>query len=221
MRMRHVLSAIAGVIAAATLTHSALSHGPGDPAVKTDLVVNRPEGAVSAETGLDAWSRIYAVVSHPRCSNCHVDDRNIPMWSGPSFGEARRHGMNIDAGQSRIGAETLPCSTCHTLSSAANDTPHAPPHAGLPWMLAPAQFTWFGKDSASICGQMRDPARNGGRSGEQLVEHILHDAQMKAFITWGFNPGGGREPAPGTMQGHLDDMVIWTSAGMPCPVTQP
>jgi hypothetical protein len=84
-------------------------------------------------------------------------------------------------------------------------------------MLAPVEFAWFGKDSPSICDQMRDPERNGGRGGQGLVEHILHDAEIKAFITWGFDPGGGREPAPGTMQDHLNDMVTWTTAGMPCP----
>lgn len=33
--------------------------------------INPPaEGSVSREEGLDAWSRIYEVTSHPRCSNC-------------------------------------------------------------------------------------------------------------------------------------------------------
>ena len=65
--------------------------------------------------------------------------------------------------------------------------------------------------------ELRDPQRNGGRDGQALVEHIIHDAEAHAFITWGFAPGGGREPAPGSMQAHLDDMLLWTSVGMPCP----
>lgn len=215
--MRGLFAVAAAAFGAAIIAGSALSHGAGDPNAKIDLVVNRPQSAVSPEMGLDAWSRIYSVVSSPRCSNCHVDERNIPMWSGSSGGEARPHGMNINAGPSRIGEESLPCFTCHMQSTAPNKTPHAPPHAGLPWMLAPVEFAWFGKSSAAICAQMKNPATNGGRDGEALIEHILHDAQMKAFITWGFNPGGGREPAPGSMQSHLDDMVLWTAAGMPCP----
>ena len=63
------------------------------------------EGAVSTEEGLAAWARIYEVASHPRCANCHVGKDNLPMWSGPGYGETRPHGMNIDAGLSRIGAE--------------------------------------------------------------------------------------------------------------------
>ncbi len=203
-----------GVIAAMGV---ALSHGSGDDDAAIDLVVNQPEGDVSREEGLAAWDRIFAVASHPRCANCHTDENNVPMWSGPSYGKTRPHGMNINAGMSRIGIESMPCTTCHTQSTKPNTIPHAPPHTGHVWMLAPVEFVWFGKDTQTICAQMRDPERNGGRDGAGLVEHILHDAEIKAFITWGFNPGGGREPAPGTMQDHLNDMVTWTAAGMPCP----
>ena len=213
-RIEFTLALGLGLIA---LTGVALSHGSGDDNANIELVLNAPEGDVSQEQGLAAWERIYAVASHPRCSNCHTDDKNIPMWSGPSFGETKPHGMNINAGDSRIGIESIPCSTCHVQSTAPNEIPHAPPRTGHPWMLAPAEFAWFGEASPTICAQMSDPERNGGRDGAGLVEHIIHDAEIKAFITWGFNPGGGREPAPGTMQQHLDDMVLWTAAGMPCP----
>ena len=197
---------------------TAMSHGTGDDESEIDLVVSTPTDPVTREAGLTAWDRIYAVTSHPRCSNCHTDERNVPMWSGPSYGKARPHGMNINAGDSRIGVETIFCSTCHVQSTAPNTVPHAAPHTGHPWMLAPVEFNWFGQSSETVCAQMRDPERNGGRNGDDLVEHIIHDAEIKAFITWGFNPGGGREPAPGTMQEHLDDMVTWTAAGMPCPI---
>ena len=195
----------------------AFSHGSGDDGADIKLTVTQPTEPVEASDGLAAWDRIYGVVSHPRCSNCHVDESNVPMWSGPSYGETRPHGMNINGGLSRIGFESLPCQTCHTQSTDFDSAPHAPPRTGHAWMLAPVEFAWFGKQSGEICEQMRDPARNGGRDGAGLVEHIIHDAEIKAFITWGFNPGGDREPAPGSMQEHLDDMVLWTAAGMPCP----
>ncbi|MGV6801800.1 MAG: hypothetical protein ACWA5L_07755 [bacterium] len=183
----------------------------------SDLVIHQPDGAVSNQQGLQAWQRLYEVVSHPRCANCHTGEENIPMWSGPSYGQPRRHGMNINADPSRAGIEYIPCSTCHITSSTENNIAHAAPHTGLPWMLAPVEFEWFGKDSASICQQIRNPDRNGGRDGAGLVDHILHDAELSGFISWGFTPGEGRQPAPGSMQSHLDDMVLWTAAGMPCP----
>ena len=194
---------ISGVLTAAAIIAMAGSH----------LVMSAPgAAAVDQESGLAAWDRIYAVASHPRCANCHA---NIAMWSGPSYGETRPHEMNIDAGVSRIGEENLPCKTCHVTSIRPNSVPHAPPHLGLDWQLAPVN--WFNVDSAMICAQLRDPQRNGDRDGAGLVEHVQHEIETQAFIAWGFNPGGGREPAPGGLQEHLDDMIAWTAAGMPCP----
>ena len=40
-----------------------------------------PPGSVSRAEGLEAWKRIEAVVTHPRCANCHVDEKAIPMWT--------------------------------------------------------------------------------------------------------------------------------------------
>ncbi|MEL7416903.1 MAG: hypothetical protein AAGJ92_13545, partial [Pseudomonadota bacterium] len=77
-----------------------------------NVSIDPPTAATRAE-GLAAFDRIFEVASHPRCSNCHVGDDNLPMWSGPSYGQTRPHGMNVNAGESRIGAETLLCSTCH------------------------------------------------------------------------------------------------------------
>lgn len=183
-----------------------------------DLVVKEfEEGSVSREQGLEAWSRIHNVVSHPRCANCHTDEANRPMWSGPEFTKPGPHGMYVNAGVSRIGAETIPCQTCHITSDLPNDTPHAPPHVSVEWQLAPVEFVWFGVAEGEICRQIRDPERNGGRDGAGLIEHITHDAELKAFITWAFDPGGGREAAPGTLQEHLDDTATWVAAGMPCP----
>ena len=202
------------IAAAVVFAGNALAAGEGDHG----LEVNHLEaGSVSQADGLAAWSRIHDVVSHPRCANCHTDEANIPMWSGPEYEAPGPHGMNINAGETRIGAELLPCQTCHVTSTLPNTTPHAAPHAGSPWMLAPVEFVWFGQPKNAICEQMRDPERNGGRDGAAMVEHIVHDAELKAFITWAFDPGAGREAAPSTMQEHLDDTIQWVAAGMPCP----
>ncbi|WP_172292663.1 hypothetical protein [Pseudoruegeria sp. HB172150] len=175
-----------------------------------------PEGSVSEQDGLAAWDRIHEVLSHPRCSNCHVGEDNIPLWTATASGQARDHGMNIHGGDSRIGAEYLPCSSCHLTTDLPNSIPHAPPHAGLDWQLAPLEFQWTGKTSAEICAQLADPDRNGGRDLEGLVEHITHDVSENGFIAWGFAPGAGREPAPYDVQSHLDDFKAWGAAGMPC-----
>lgn len=180
------------------------------------MIPEAEAGSVSREDGLAAWLRIHEVVSHPRCANCHVGEDNIPMWSGPSYGETRPHGMAINAGESRIGAETILCSTCHITSTDLETAPHAPPRHGLDWALAPVEFEWFGKNSEEICAQLRDPEQNGGRDWRELAEHIAHDAEASGPVLWGFQPGGTREPAPYSVQAHIDDLITWGAAGQPC-----
>jgi len=174
-------------------------------------------GSVSEAEGLEAWTRIEAVVTHPRCANCHTGPDNLPMWTIVGETKTRTHGMNIQAGESRMGVETLVCSTCHVASTSPNDIAHAPPHVGVDWLLAPVEMQWFGKTGSEICAQMKDPERNGGRDGAGLVEHLIHDAEVNGFIPWGFAPGGGREPAPGTFDEHVRDMQLWIASGQPCP----
>ncbi len=187
--------------------------GPALAAGETGTPAVLAEAGVSASQGLEAWSRIYEVVSHPRCSNCHAGADNVPMWSGPSYGKARPHGMNISAGASRIGAELVPCSTCHVNTGRANDIAHAPPHVASDWRMAPAEAHWFGMSSKDICSQLRDPERNGGLTYEEIAAHLNHDK----ILHWAWNPGGGREPAPFSLQEHVNDIGIWGAAGMPCP----
>lgn len=183
-----------------------------------EAIVAPPEaGSVSTADGLAAWDKVYQVLSHPRCANCHTGPDNRPMWSGPEFATPGPHGMNIDAGDSRMGAETLVCSTCHITGPAPGGAPHAPPHAAIDWQLAPVEMEWFGRTSAQVCAQLSDPDRNGGRDWVGIAEHLRDDAAHGGFVAWGFAPGGGREPAPGNLQSHIDDVLKWGAAGQPCP----
>ena len=180
-------------------------------AAETDLT---PPASATFEEGLAAWDRIYEVASHPRCSNCHVGASDVPMWSGPSYGVTRAHGMNIRAGESRIGVETIPCATCHVtdLADRGNPKPHDAPRVAAPWMLAPVEADWFGQSSETICTQLRDPDLNGGRDMTELAAHLDHDV----ILHWAWNPGGGREPAPYSLQEHVTDLLTWGVAGFPC-----
>jgi hypothetical protein len=123
--------------------------------------------------------------------------------------------MNIRAGESRIGAETLPCRTCHvtTLNGPEKTAPHAAPQVTTAWRLAPTEADWFGRSSAFICAQLRDPDRNGGRTVAELIDHLEHDV----ILHWAWSPGGGREPAPYDLQSHIADLRAWGEAGQPCP----
>jgi hypothetical protein len=207
-------SLIAVVIAAA----SSIAALTGIVAAKDEIVKDAlPTGSVSRAEGLEAWKRIEAVVTHPRCANCHVDANAIPIWTPAGETKPRVHGMNIHGGESRIGAEAIRCSTCHMTSTQANDPAPAPPRAGIDWQLAPVAFIWFGKSGAEICAQLKDSKRNGGRDAVGLLVHLRHDASLSGFIPRGWEPGAGRTTPPGTFEDHVKDMALWGAAGQPCP----
>jgi hypothetical protein len=166
--------------------------------------------AYARADGLETWRKIHDVLSHPRCTNCHVGSDNRPMWSEPGHGSPRPHGMNVDAGESRIGAETLPCGTCHGKANA--EIPHGPPGAKT-WLLPPAEMQWFGKTSAEICSQIKDPKFNGERSIEAIALHISDDK----LVHWGWAPGPGRAPAPYSPEQLASFFRQWQADGAPCP----
>jgi hypothetical protein len=79
--------------------------------------------------------------------------------------------------------------------------------------LAPIEMAWQGKTSGEICRQIKDPGRNGGRSLELLHE----DAANDDLVAWGWHPGAGREPAPGTQELFGRLVRAWIDSGAECP----
>ncbi len=81
------------------------------------------------------------------------------------------------------------------------------------WELAPLSMAWEGKSLGEICRQLKDKDRNGGRDLALLQEHIAKDD----LVAWGWNPGAGREPAPGSQElaGRL--VQAWIDSGAECP----
>ncbi len=170
----------------------------------------KPPAAADPANGLAAWDKLFAVFSHPRCANCHVED-DRPRWSGSHYGaEQRVHAFNIQRGVGGRGSAGLRCTSCHFENNSA--VLHGPPGAH-DWHLAPASMAWFGKSSAEICAQIKDPARNGNRSLEAVAAHIRDDK----LVAWGWAPGPGREPAPGSAEEAYRTLQAWTAAGAPCP----
>ncbi len=174
------------------------------------ILTNLSFASENTQNGVELWGKIHEVFSHPRCSNCHVPEDNRPRWSGPSYGKTQFHGMNVNGGASRIGAESILCSTCHGKQN--SDLPHGPPGAEI-WLLAPVEMTWWEKTSLEICEQIKDPMRNGGRDLKQVAEHIEKDH----LVHWGWNPGVGREPAPYSAAELVTFILDWNEQGAPCP----
>ena len=149
------------------------------------------------------------VLQHPRCMNCH------PATRRPTQAETMHpHVPPMFAGDMGTGAPGLPCATCHrqentaTLGAGIKTVPGAP-H----WGLAPASMAWQGRTLRQICEQIKDPARNGGRSLAQIKSHLAEDH----LVGWAWHPGDGREPAPGTQAQFGKLIDAWIATGADCP----
>jgi hypothetical protein len=144
------------------------------------------------------------VILHPRCLNCH------PSGDRPSQGDAQRpHEPRVRRGPDGHGVAGMRCTTCHT--SANFDAVAMPGHPH--WGVAPASMAWQGKSLGQICEQVKDRARNGGRTLAAVVEHMAKDS----LVGWAWSPGPGREPAPGTQADFGRLFEAWVRDGATCP----
>jgi hypothetical protein len=149
------------------------------------------------------------VLQSPRCLNCH------PAVRQPTQGEDMRpHLPFMTAGPKDHGVPGLPCKSCH---GAANVTTLAASIQTIPgdprWGLAPASMAWQARSLADICIQVKDPARNGGRTLAEIHEHVAEDP----LVGWAWNPGAGRAPAPGTQAEFGELIKAWIGTGAHCP----
>jgi len=143
------------------------------------------------------------VMLHPRCANCH------PNGDSPLQGNGLLHDPPVVRGEHDYGVPGLLCSSCHqdkNLELAR--VPGAPK-----WHVAPREMAWVGRTPHALCEQLKDPKRNGGKDRAALIEHSAHDE----LVGWGWHPGHGREPAPGTQAQYGALIAAWLDAGAACP----
>ncbi|ACY16451.1 hypothetical protein [Haliangium ochraceum] len=144
------------------------------------------------------------VLTHPRCVNCH------PAGDRPLQGElGQLHQPPVSRGEDGFGLVGMRCATCH---QEQNYDPAGVPGAAK-WHLAPREMAWEGKSLRQICEQLKDPKRNGGMSMEALVKHSAEDH----LVGWGWQPGTGREPAPGDQETFGGLIRAWVDTGAVCP----
>ena len=101
------------------------------------------------------------------------------------------------------------CTTCH--GSANFDPGHVPGHPT--WHVAPIELAWQGKSLSEICQQIKDPKRNGDKTIDELIHHMAEDS----LVGWGWAPGAGREPAPGTQKDFGALIKAWAESGAAYP----
>ena len=148
------------------------------------------------------------VIQHPRCINCH------PAGDRPLQGNEHPHVPAVVRGPEDMGAPGDYCTACHRED---NVTLLASPHTSIPghprWQLAPHEMAWQGKTLGEICAQLKDPERNGHRTLAELHEHMAQDD----LVGWGWHPGVGRQPVPGTQQLFGELIQAWIDTGAACP----
>jgi hypothetical protein len=150
------------------------------------------------------FTELGKVLTHPRCVNCH------PAGDRPRQTDASRlHQPPVVRGPDGLGLPAMRCPICH---QNANFDPGRVPGNPL-WHLAPREMAWEGKTLAEICAQIKDPARNGNRTLEALIEHIGTDH----LVGWAWAPGYGRQPAPGTQKEAGALVEAWVRTGGACP----
>ena len=158
---------------------------------------------------LQFYKQMHAVLSHPRCVNCHPKDDT------PKQGlDGHVHSPPITRGPQGMGPTGLPCSACH---NDANFDPGRVP--GAPnWHLAPASMAWEGKSAGELCRAMTDSSKNGNRNLQATVKHLTDDK----LVAWGWEPGidvygKPREPVPMPKMEFDRIVTAWAKSGGACP----
>ena len=191
---------VVGLLMSALTTY-AVAEDPADRLSSVESFASIPDTAARSAA---LFTELGKVLTHPRCANCH------PAGDRPRQGDAMRlHQPPVERGADGFGLPAMRCPICH---QAANFEP-----AGVPgnpiWHLAPREMAWQGKTLGEICAQLKDPARNGNRSLETLIEHIGDDH----LVGWAWAPGYGRLPAPGTQKEAGALVKAWVKTGAECP----
>lgn len=159
------------------------------------------------EEAARAFQPIAAVLSSPRCANCHIAG-DAPLQGD----DGRPHAMRVRRAVDGRGTPAMRCTNCHQ----ETNTPlrHAPP--GAPdWRLPPAAtpMAWTGLTSQEQCRMLKDPSKNGKRTLAELLEHVSHDKLVLA----GWSPGPGRTLPPLSHDEFVTHVRTWIDSGAVCP----
>jgi hypothetical protein len=207
---RFVFLAVASLFLACGANQAAAPAPVPVPAPTPDL---RPPEAFASIADRDERSRALfleatRVMLHPRCVNCH------PVGDAPHQRElGELHDPPVTRGPDDRGVPAMRCDACHQDAN----VPLARVPGAPGWHLAPQIMAWEGKTPAEVCAQVKDPARNGQRSLDKLVEHSAHDK----LIAWAWAPGSGRAPPPGSQERFGALVAAWVESGAACPLPPP
>ena len=206
--MRKIVIAAALAAPAALLVGANLS---AEPATELKQVAAFEGIGDEKARAVALFEEMAKVLQHPRCMNCH------PRGDMPMQGDAMipHNPPVVRHDESGFGAPGMRCTTCHGAENvqlaAVGGIESMPGHE--PWHLAPKSMGWIGLSVGDICRQIKDPERNGNRTLAEPHEHNAKDG----LVGWGWKPGEGRTPVPGTQAQFGELTQAWIDAGAHCP----
>lgn len=151
-----------------------------------------------------AFREVAKVLNHPRCMNCHT----TANW--PTQGDDRhRHTFNVVRGADGGGPPGMRCATCHQDKN--QDAMNIP--GAKNWHMAPLSMGWTGLSPAALCKALLDPAKNGGRTGAKVIEHMRADP----LVLWAWTPGTKRKAPELTHAKFFAAAETWIKTGAECP----
>lgn len=193
-----------GSIAAALIANLALAAAATSQSASFKTAKEFSSLGDTPAQSMAAFEEAGKVILNPRCLNCHPAG-DTPLQND----DGRLHRPLVVRGEDGLGAIGMRCTACHGQTNfQAGRVPGNPV-----WHLAPIEMAWAGKSLGQICEQLKDPKRNGGKSLEQIVDHMANDA----LVGWGWNPGPGRTPVPGTQKDFGELIKFWVDTGAHCP----
>jgi hypothetical protein len=215
MKARSIVVACSLACSAAFATSAALAQSDPTPVAHQNLKSPAEFESIAdkAIRSRAMFDEIGKLLTHPRCMNCH------PAGEHPLQGASKEHqppAWRENVAKGEIGTT---CAQCHTDANfTVNERASYRSIPGHPrWGLAPLSMAWQGKTIADICRQVKDTKLNGGRDLAMLQEHIAKDD----LVAWGWNPGPGREAAPGTQEAAGKLVQAWIDTGAECPDSAP
>ncbi len=154
-----------------------------------------------------AFLDVYKVLMHPRCLNCH------PSGDVPLQGEnSHLHFQNVKRGEDGNGKYALKCANCHQEANLPGaNMPPGNPNWRLPKKEIPLVFQ--GKSPRELADQLKDSKRNGGKTLEQLLDHVERDK----LVLWGWEPGDGRTKPPLAHAEFAKKFREWVEKGAASP----
>ena len=151
-----------------------------------------------------AFRTVAKVLNHPRCMNCHT----TVNW--PTQGDDRhRHTFNVMRGTDGGGPAGVRCTTCHQDKN--QDSMNIP--GAKNWHMAPLAMGWTNLSPAALCKALLDPAKNGGRTGDRVIDHMRADA----LVVWAWTPGSKRKAPDVSHAALMAAAETWIKKGAECP----